>query len=122
MRRAVQDDEIGGYNIPKETFVLWSTYTLHRHPDIWEEPELFRPERFLPEQAKRRPPFSYLPFGGGPRLCIGKSFALMEMTLVIATLAQHYHVEFLSRQAIEPMPLLTLRPGEEPLVHLRPRR
>ena len=122
MRRAVQNDEIEGYHLPKGIFVLVSPYALHRHPGIWEKPEQFRPERFLPEQAERRPRFSYLPFGGGPRICIGNNFALMEMTLVVATLAQRYHMELLPEQGVEPMPLITLRPNKEILVYLRPRR
>jgi cytochrome P450 len=121
MRRATQDDEVGGYSIQKNSFVLWSGYVLHRHPDIWDEPEQFRPERWLPEQVEGRPRFSCLPFGGGPRICLGINFALMEMTLVLATLAQRYRTELLPGQVIRPKPLLSLRPNKEILIHLRPR-
>jgi cytochrome P450 len=122
MRRAVQDDEIEGYHIPKDTSLLWSAYLLHRHPDIWDDPEQFCPERFLPEQGKRRPHYGYIPFGGGPHICIGKTFALTEMTLIIATIAQRYRLELAPEQVIEPNPLLSLRPNKEICVYLRSRK
>ena len=119
MRRAAQDDEIGGYVIGRNSFILWSAYLLHRHPDVWDEPEQFRPARFHPDQVEKRPRYAYIPFGGGPRLCMGNNFALMEMTLVLATIAQRYRLELASAQIIEPEPLIVLPPRNGVPVHLR---
>jgi cytochrome P450 len=121
MRRAVRDDEIGGYAIQRNSFILWSAYLLHRHPEVWDEPEQFRPGRFLPEQIEKRPRYAYIPFGGGPRLCMGNNFALMEMTLVLATIAQRYRLELTSPREIEPEPLIVLPPRNGVPVFVRPR-
>lgn len=121
MRRAVRDDEIGGYAIRRNSFILWSAYLLHRHPDVWDTPEQFRPERFSLEQSKKRPRYAYLPFGGGPRLCMGNNFALMEMTLVLATIAQRYRLELADDREIEPEPLIVLPPRTGIPVRLRRR-
>jgi cytochrome P450 len=119
MRRAVRDDEIGGYAIQRNSFILWSAYLLHRHPGIWDDPEQFRPERFDPEQREKRPRYAYIPFGGGPRLCMGNNFALMEMTLVLATIAQCYRLELADDREIEPEPLIVLPPRNGVPVRLR---
>jgi cytochrome P450 len=111
-RQAIADDVIGGYRIPAGTYVGVSPWTLHRHPAYWENPEGFEPERFAPEREKERPRYVYLPFGGGPRTCIGNSFALMEAKILLATISKRY--------------TLALRPGERPEmdsgVTLRPKR
>ncbi|GIV95852.1 MAG: cytochrome P450 [Herpetosiphonaceae bacterium] len=109
-RQATEDDEIGGYRIPAKTIVFFSPYVVHRHPSFWENPEGFDPERFTPERSAGRPRFAYLPFGGGPRLCIGNNFALMEAQLILATLAQRYQLELVPGHRVEPEPLITLRP------------
>jgi cytochrome P450 len=98
------------YTIPAGALVIISPYIIHRHPDYWESPETFNPERFMPEQISNRPHFAYIPFGGGPRLCIGDSFARFEAQLIIASIAQRYRLELLSKLPIEPEPLVTLRP------------
>ena len=108
MRRAVKDDEIGGYHVPANTYVLWSPYVAHRHPEFWENPEQFDPERFSPEQVAKRPRHAYMPFSSGPRMCLGSNFALTEATLILATVAQHYRLKLQSGQKIEPDPVLTL--------------
>ncbi|HLM58406.1 MAG TPA: cytochrome P450 [Pyrinomonadaceae bacterium] len=92
-REAVEDDEIGGFKIKAGRLVLVSQFLTHRHPDFWERPEEFEPERFTPEKAAARPRFAYYPFGGGARQCIGNHFALMEAQLVIAALAQRFSLE-----------------------------
>lgn len=91
-RQPVVDDEIGGYRIPAGMFVLVVPYVTHRHPAFWEEPESFEPERFTPERSAGRHPFAYFPFAAGPRRCIGEGIALMELCLVVATVAQRYRL------------------------------
>ncbi len=108
-RRAADVDEIGGYRIPAGALVVVSPYLTHRHPAFWENPERFEPERFAPERSER-PRFAYFPFGGGPRLCIGNNFALMEAQLVLATVAQRYRLELAANGPVEVVPGVTLRP------------
>ena len=104
------DDELGGYRIPAGATVTVSPYLMHRHPAFWEHPERFDPDRFAPDLAAGRPRFAYIPFGGGPHQCIGNAFALTEMQIVAATVAQNYRLHLLTRHRIEPYPLVTLRP------------
>jgi cytochrome P450 len=89
-RRAVEPDEIQGRPVPAKAIVMPSQWVIHRHPDYWDEPDRFRPERFLPGHARERPKFAYFPFGGGPRACIGNTFALIEGALVLAGLSQRF--------------------------------
>ncbi|MHA7629494.1 cytochrome P450 [Corallococcus sp. M7] len=109
-RSVEEDDVIGGFHIPKGTWVDVSPYVTQRHPDFWEEPEAFRPERFAPEAAAKRHRFAYFPFSGGPRQCIGNSFAMMEAQLVLATVAQRYRLREAPGFTLEPDSHLTLRP------------
>jgi cytochrome P450 len=109
LRNAVAADTLGGYHIPKRGMVMISPYTLHRHPAFWEQPEVFDPERFTPERSASRPRFAYLPFGGGPRQCIGNTFALTEAQLVLAIVAQRYRLRVVPDHPIEAEPLITLR-------------
>lgn len=101
---------LGGYTIPANSIVFISSYVTHRHPAFWEQPDVFDPERFRPEQAKNRLRFAYFPFGGGPRQCIGNHFALMEAQIALAMIAQRYAVRLVSGQVVTPHPGLTLRP------------
>ena len=82
-RLANEDDEVKGIKIPKDKMVTPFIYGVHHSPKYWEAPEEFRPERFTKENMKGKPMFAYMPFGGGPRLCIGNGFAMMEMQLVL---------------------------------------
>lgn len=109
-RKAEQEDEIGGYPIPKGTVVSLSPYVTHRHPGFWEAPQAFEPERFSPPRSENRPPYAYFPFGGGPRLCIGRDFAMQEAMLILAMVAQRYRLELAPGHPVEPEPLVTLRP------------
>jgi cytochrome P450 len=109
-RRAIADDEIGGYTIPAKSLVILCPYMTHRHPALWKDPEVFDPLRFTPEHSAGRPSYAYFPFGGGPRLCIGNHFALMEATLIIATLGQRYRLRLISGHTIEPTALFSLCP------------
>ena len=109
-RESVTEDEIQGYPLPKKSLVVVSQYFTHRHPDFWEHPEQFKPERFVEAEIMKRHKFAYYPFGGGPRICIGNQFALMEATLVLSTLAQRFHLEPAGDKPVEVDPTFTLRP------------
>ena len=109
-RNALADDELGGYHISAGSTVLLCPYTTHRHPAFWEQPEVFDPLRFTPERVAARPHYAYFPFGGGPRLCIGTAFAMMEAQLILATVAQRYRLCLGTDVRVEPEPLITLRP------------
>ncbi|NOK20051.1 cytochrome P450 [Corallococcus carmarthensis] len=116
-RSVKEDDVVGGFQIPKGTTVDVSPYVTQRHPDFWEEPDAFRPERFAPEAVAKRHRFAYFPFSGGPRQCIGNSFALMEAQLVLATVAQRYRLREAPGFTLQPDSQLTLRPkGALPMV------
>jgi len=91
-RSPLSHDPIGGHRIPRKSVLLISPYLMHRHPDFWASPEAFDAERFRPEGSESRPRYAYLPFGGGPRACLGKAWALMEMQLIVATVAQKYRL------------------------------
>jgi cytochrome P450 len=109
-RKALADDELGGYHIPQGSMVVLSPYVTHRHPAFWEQPEVFDPDRFTPERVAARPHFAHFPFGGGPRLCIGNNFALMEAQLVLATVAQRYRLRLVPGHPVVPEAKITLRP------------
>ncbi len=120
-RRSLAEDQIGPYVFPADSYFLVSPYTLHRRPEYWNEPEVFNPDRFSEENSKERPTYAYLPFGGGPRLCIGNNFAMLEMQLVLAILLRDFGVELLSpNQVIEPEPMVTLRPKGGVTLGLKP--
>lgn len=109
-REALEDVWIGPYHLRKGTMVFFSQYIVHRDPRWFPEPERFRPERFTPEAKAARPRFAYFPFGGGGRQCIGESFAWMEATLALATIAQRWRFRLTAGQKIELQPKITLRP------------
>ena len=109
-RIALEEDEINGYYIPKGSMMVAFIHGIHHDPDIWEKPEQFIPERFSKERKKERHNLAYMPFGAGPRLCIGNNFALMEMQLILAKMLRQFDFEVLPDQSIEKQPLITLRP------------
>lgn len=111
-RRAIEDFEAGGYDIPARSMVLMSQYIMHRDPRFHPDPTRFDPDRWLPEVASARPRFSYFPFGGGTRICIGEQFAWMEGILLLATIAQRWSLRFLGTSAPEIEPRITLRPRD----------
>ncbi len=112
-RSALCDIEIDGYRVPKDWVVLLAPYTLHRREEYFPHPETFDPEHFAPEREKQLPRYAYMPFGAGPRICIGMHFAMMEGHLLLATLAQRVHFSLLPGQTIVPDPVhnLALRPS-----------
>jgi cytochrome P450 len=103
-RRVVEDDEVGGYSLPAGSSVVISPYALHRHPEFWDRPEEFYPSRF-----EKPPPEAYVPFGAGPRFCIGREFALMEAQVVTAMVAQAVDLRPVAGHPVEPWPGITLR-------------
>jgi cytochrome P450 len=120
-RDALEADEVGGYQIPANSTVVLSQWATHRHPDFWENPEGFDPERFSPERSADRHRFAYFPFGGGPRLCVGNNFAMMEMTLILAAVAQRFELDLVPGHAVVMEPVITLRPRFGIVATLRPR-
>jgi cytochrome P450 len=110
-RMPVEDVMIAGYTIPAGAIVLLSPYLTHRHPTVWEAPEVFDPDRFAPARAVARPTFAYFPFGGGPRHCIGSAFATIEMRLIVAAVAQRYRLTLMPGVRVTPAAGLTLRPS-----------
>lgn len=109
-RIAVEDHELGGYSVRKGMGVAMAQWVVHRDTRWYDEPEQFRPERWEGDFAKRIPRFAYFPFGGGPRQCIGNSFALMEATLILATIAQKYRLRLVPNHPVVPLASITLRP------------
>jgi cytochrome P450 len=109
-RKAISDDVVGGYDVASGTVVALSPYVTHRHSAFWENPEAFVPERFAPELMQRRPRYSFFPFGGGPRQCVGHAFAQMEAALIIAMVAQRYRLHLVPGHNVKPLPLGILRP------------
>ncbi len=109
-RKAIADDELQGYPIAANSMILISPYATHRHPAFWEEPEQFDPERFTQERSAARPAYAYFPFGGGPRVCMGNHFAMMEAQLILSTVAQRYQLRLIPGHPVEPQMVVTLRP------------
>jgi cytochrome P450 len=109
-RRAVRDVPVDDFVVKRGTILFINIYAMHRSPEIYPEPERFDPARFTPEIEKQRPRNAYLPFGVGPRNCIGAAFAMMEGHLLLATLAQRVNFELVPGQTIVEEPLVTLRP------------
>ena len=110
-RMPVEDVALGGYAISTGAFVLLCPYITHRHPMVWEAPEVFDPDRFASARAAARPAFAYFPFGGGPRHCIGSAFATTEMQLIVAAVAQRYRLTRVPGVRVIPAAGLTLRPS-----------
>jgi cytochrome P450 len=108
--RAINDYQVGAYRLPAGSVILMSQYVMHHDPRYFPDPFRFDPERWTPEAKLQRPKFSYFPFGGGTRVCIGEPFAWMEGVLLIATLAQRWQLQRVPGDPIVLQPLITLRP------------
>jgi cytochrome P450 len=113
-RVAERDVTIGGVRVPQGTTVAVNIYGMHRRPDLFPDPEVFDLDRFTPEREGSLPRSAYMPFGSGPRVCIGAHFALMEAHLLLATIAQRISLERADRVP-RPQPLITLRPDRLPM-------
>lgn len=114
-RQNLEEDQLGPYRIPKKTQMYMVVYQLHRHPDYWEEPDVFNPDRFAPGRPKPHPG-AFFPFGLGPRICLGKTFSMLEMTLLLATLMRRFEFRLPEGHRVELGPLVTLGPkGELPM-------
>jgi cytochrome P450 len=119
-RLAIEEHEVAGYRIPRGSLVLVCQYVMHRDPRFFPDPETFDPERWTTEARAARPQFSYFPFGGGPRRCIGEGFAWMEAVLMLATLARRWRLRPAPGAKVEAHPRITLRPkGAVPMVASR---
>jgi cytochrome P450 len=120
-RQAIGDDTLVNRHISKGSAILIAPWLLHRHVKLWENPGRFDPERFSPERAATRSRFSYLPFGGGKRICIGAAFALAEASVLLATLAQRFSLRLVPGHPVEPQGLITLRARHGMKMLLTPR-
>ena len=120
-RRTSTDEELGGWRIPAESIVIVSPYVMHRHPDYWDTPTRFDPDRFSPSRRPSRPRYTYFPFGGGPRRCLGRHLAMMEMLAIVALLARRYRLHGVPGPRVVARGGLTLRPHPGVLVRLSPR-
>ncbi len=120
-RRALEDYRVDQYTLPAKSIILMSPYVVHRNPRWFPEPEKFDPERWVPEQVATRPKFSYFPFGGGARVCIGERFAWMEGVLLLATLGQGWRLRLVPGHPVETRALLTLRPRYGMQMTIEPR-
>jgi cytochrome P450 len=111
-REAIEPVELGGYLIARGTTVFMTASVIHRDPRWYDDPAAFQPERWADGLIQRIPRYAYFPFGGGPRICIGNQFALMEATLVLATIAQKYRLRLAPDAVVTPLPSMTLRPAQ----------
>jgi len=120
-RQALEDVTIGNYQLAKDSIVIMSPYVLHRDPRWFDEPERFLPERFTEENEQRIPPHAYLPFGSGPRMCMGNRFATMEQCLILAMVAQQYELSLVPGHKVEVEPLFSVHPKYGMRMQLRKR-
>jgi cytochrome P450 len=120
-RTALGEDRLGNFTVPAGAVVTISPYVTHRNPRFWPDPERFEPERFLPERTVARPRFAYLPFGGGPRICIGNGFALAEAQVIVAMVASRFRLRLAPEHDVIPIGQATLRPKGGIWVTLEPR-
>ncbi len=109
-RDSVNGDKVGPVEIEPNTAIMIAPWVIHRHKKLWDAPEYFMPERFAPGVREKINRFAYIPFGGGPRICIGMAFAMQEAVVILSTIAKRYRLELLPGQQIEPLARITLRP------------
>ncbi len=120
-RRAAEDVKIGEYFVPAGSNVIISPWVTHRDARFFPNPEAFNPDRWSPEFEQTLPKFAYFPFGGGPRICIGNNFALMESAILLASVAQRFDVSLVPGRNVAPLASITLRPAHGVHVRLRKR-
>lgn len=119
-RQSTRVERVGGFDIPKGSVIVISPYVIHRNTKFWDNPEGFDPDRFIEKNSQDRKKYSYIPFGAGPRQCIGNAFALMEAKIILATALQSYQLDLLPGHVVEPEPLITLRPKNGVQMILKP--
>ncbi len=119
-RRALEEDRIGACQVPAGADLFICSYLLHRHPDFWDNPEAFMPQRFAPQQEASRHRYAYIPFSAGPRHCIGESFAMTEMMIHLAVLAARIRPQTIAPPPVEPETGVNLRPRDNLFLTLRP--
>ena len=119
-RKALGEDEIGGYYVAPGTVIAICIYALHRHPGFWDRPDEFDPERFTEQNSAGRHKYAYIPFGGGPRQCIGNTFGLMEASLIISNVAQHFNLQLAPGTTVTPQAIFVLRPARDLMMTLEP--
>ena len=120
-REAIADDAILGARVPAGTIVLISPYVLHRQRGLWENPDAFDPSRFLGERRERIDRFAYIPFGAGPRVCIGMAFAMQEAIIILANLLRAFRFDMVEGAPVMPRQRVTLRPQGGMKMHARRR-
>lgn len=121
-RESTQAFELSGYSFAPGTTIFIIPWVLHRDPRNFQEPEAFRPERWMGNLARELPRFAYMPFGGGPRVCIGQRFAMIEAVLVLTTMVQRFSMEWQSDRKVTPFPSITLRPNGGVWLKIKERR
>ncbi len=109
-RQALAEDRIGDVTIPKGALVIVSPYIIHRHRRLWTQPDYFMPERFLPGARESIDRFQYIPFGAGPRICVGLRFAMLEAVVILSEIVRRVRLDWPARQAVQPLERITLRP------------
>jgi cytochrome P450 len=120
-RNVVEDDRLGGYDVARGDVVLPFIWGVHRHRDFWTNPEQFDPERFAGGSSKLRHKWSYLPFSGGPRVCIGNAFSLVETVVLVAQMLNRFDIEVQSCADVKPVAIATVRPDRPVRVKFKPR-
>src|SRR6202042_2840746 len=120
-RQAIADDELAGVHIPADAVITVAPYVLHRRRGLWDHPDAFDPSRFLGEQRDRIDRFAYIPFGAGPRVCIGMAFAMQEGIVLLAHLLRAFRFDLVEGHVVMPLQRVTLRPREGMKMHVKPR-
>jgi cytochrome P450 len=111
-RVAMSDDIVEGVFIPGGTTIMLFFYDLHHSLEYWDDPEIFNPDRFASENINKHTPFTHVPFGGGPRVCIGSNYAMIQMILILKALVMKYEFELVENQNIEVQPMIMLQPKD----------
>jgi cytochrome P450 len=119
-RLAAVDLDFQGYRLPAGSRIMYSPFLTHRQPEYWPDPTRFNPERFNPTESQHRPPYSFVPFGGGPRICLGAAFAQVEAKVILAQILQHFHLKLVQSRVHLHMGV-TLEPRPGVMVQLRRR-
>ena len=120
-RTALQETALGPYRVPAGAHVMVAAWVTHRHPAWWSHPLAFDPDRFLPERSRGRPRYAHFPFGGGPHVCLGAGFALVEAMAILTTLLRRYRLILMPGFPVTPRPRLTVHPHPGVMVYLQRR-